>query len=99
MNLYIMQEFLGVLLVVAALMGTVLVFGIAVICFQEVMRRAVHGARTQLTPIRGLSAKDQWLQGNHSRSALRGGNPNSAGPEEFQEHSDFGMPRSLPKNG
>jgi len=71
MNLYTVQEILGVLLVMAALTGTVLVFGIAFIFFQEAIRRAVHGASTHPVPTRGLNAKDQWLQRNHSRSALR----------------------------
>jgi hypothetical protein len=71
MNLYTMQEFLGVLLVMAALTGTLLVFGIAFIFLQEGVRRAVHGARTHLTPIRGSNPKDQWLQEIHSRSGLR----------------------------
>jgi hypothetical protein len=71
MNLYTMQEFLGVLLVLAALTGTVLVVGIAVLLLQEGIRRAVRGSRSHLMPIRDLSAKEQWLQRNHSRSALR----------------------------
>jgi hypothetical protein len=71
MNFYTMQEFLGVLLVIAALTGTVLVFGIAVLFLQEGIRRAVRGAGTHLAPIRGLSAKEEWLERNHSRSALR----------------------------
>jgi len=71
MNLYTMQEFLGALLVTAALTGTVLVFVIAFLVLQEGIRWAIHGSRTHLIPIRGLSAKDQWLQRNRSRSALR----------------------------
>ena len=70
-NLYAMQEFLGVLLVLAAFIGTILVFGIAFILFQEGIRRLVHGAKTGVAPLRGLSAKDQWLQRAHGRSVLR----------------------------
>jgi hypothetical protein len=62
--------FLGVLIVLAALTGTMLVFGIAVILFQEGVRRAVHGTKTHLASLRDLSAKDQWLQA-HRRSVLR----------------------------
>lgn len=46
MNFYLVQEILGVLLVLAILMGTLLVFAIAFILFQEGMRRAVRWART-----------------------------------------------------
>jgi hypothetical protein len=59
MNLYTMQEFLGVLLVLAALTGTVLVLGIAFIVFQEGIRRVVYGSNPRLIPIRDLSTKDQ----------------------------------------
>jgi hypothetical protein len=71
MNLYALQEFLGVLLVLAVFMGTILVLGVALILFHEVIRRALHGAKTAVTPLKGLSAKDQWLQGTHGRSVLR----------------------------
>jgi uncharacterized membrane protein len=70
MSLYTMQESLGVLLVLAALTGTMLVLGIGFILFQEGVRRAVHGTKTHLTSLRGLSAKDQWRQA-HGRSVLR----------------------------
>jgi hypothetical protein len=70
MNFYTMQEFLGVLIVLAVLTGTMLVFGIAVILLQEGVRRVVHGTKTHLASLRGLSAKDQWLQA-HRRSVLR----------------------------
>jgi hypothetical protein len=62
MNLYTMQEFFGVLLVLAALTGTILVLGIGFILFQEGIRWALHGRRTHLIPVNGVSAKDQWLQ-------------------------------------
>jgi len=45
MNLYLVQEVLGVLLVLAILMGTLLIFAIAFILFQEGMRRAARWAR------------------------------------------------------
>lgn len=70
-NLYTMQEFLGVLLVLAAFIAAMLVFGIAFILFQEGIRRLVHGAKTGVVPLKGLSAKDQWLQRAHGRSVLR----------------------------
>jgi hypothetical protein len=71
MNLYAMQEFLGVLLLLAAFIGTMLAFGVAFILFQEGIRRVVHGAKTGVMPLKGLSAKDQWLQRAHGRSVLR----------------------------
>jgi hypothetical protein len=71
MNLYMMQEFLGVLVVLATAIGTILVFGIAFILFQEGIRRAAHGAKARIKHFRGSSAKDEWLQRAHGRSALR----------------------------
>jgi hypothetical protein len=71
MNLYMMQEFLAVLLLVAAFIGTMLVFGIAFILFQEGIRRALHGAKARIIHFKGSSAKDEWLQRAHGRSALR----------------------------
>jgi hypothetical protein len=62
MSLYIVQEFLGVLLVIAGLTGTVLFFGIAGILFREGIRRALRGAKTRVIPFAGLSAKNQRLQ-------------------------------------
>jgi hypothetical protein len=62
MSLYIAQEFLGVLLVLAGLVGTILVFGIAVILFQEGIRRTLRGAKTRIKPFAGLSAKELWLR-------------------------------------
>lgn len=70
-NLYAMQEFLGVLLLLAVFIGAMLVFGIVFILFQEGVRRAVRGAKTGVMPLKGLSAKDQWLQRAHDRSVLR----------------------------
>lgn len=71
MNLYMMQEFLGVLVVVAAAMGTILVFVVAFILFQEGIRRAVHGTKARVIHFKGSSAKDEWLPRAHGRSALR----------------------------
>jgi hypothetical protein len=70
MNLYTMQEFLGVLLVLAALTGTILVLGIGLLLFQEGMRWALHGRQTRLISVKGVRAKDQWLQAQ-GRSILR----------------------------
>jgi len=70
MNLYTMQEFLGVLLVIAALTGAILVLGIGLILLQESIRWALHGRRAHLIALRGVSAKDQWLQAQ-GRSTLR----------------------------
>jgi hypothetical protein len=61
MTLYIVQEFLGVLLVIAGLTGTLLFFGIAGILFREGLRRALRGAKTRVMPFAGLSAKKQRL--------------------------------------
>ncbi len=45
MNLYMMQEFLGVMLALAVLMGITLVLGITFILLQEVIRRALVWAK------------------------------------------------------
>jgi hypothetical protein len=58
MNLYTMQEFLGVLLVLAALTGIILVLEIGLILFQEGIRRVLHGRRRHLIALKGVSAKD-----------------------------------------
>ena len=71
MNLYTMQEVLGVLVVLAAATGTILVFGVAFILLQEGIRRAAHGAKAGVIHFRGLSAKDEWHQRAHARSPLR----------------------------
>ena len=71
MNLYTMQEFLGVLIVLAVVTGTILFLGIAFILFQEGIRRAVHGAKARVIHFKALSAKDDWLQRVHGRSVLR----------------------------
>jgi hypothetical protein len=48
MNLYMVQEFLGVLLLLAVSTATILVFAVAFILFQEGTRRAVHWAKTDV---------------------------------------------------
>ena len=55
MSLYIAQEFLGVLLVIAGLMGTLLFFGIALILFREGISRAMHRPKMRVMPLAGLS--------------------------------------------
>jgi hypothetical protein len=62
MSLYIAQEFLGVLLLLAGLVGTILVFGIAFILFHEGMRRTLRIAKTHVKPLAGLSAKELSLR-------------------------------------
>jgi hypothetical protein len=71
MSLYNVQEFLGVLLALAGLIGTVLFFGIALILFREGMRRALRRAKTRVITLARLSARDQWLQRAGGRSGLR----------------------------
>lgn len=70
MDLFMVQEFLAVMLVLAALTGTILVLGIGLILFREGTRRAAHGRRTHFISLRRVSAKDQWLQA-HGRSIPR----------------------------
>jgi hypothetical protein len=70
MDLFMLQEFVAVLLVLAALAGTILVMGIALILFREGIRRAVHARQTHFLSLRGVSAKDHWLRA-HGRSILR----------------------------
>ncbi len=71
MNIYIVQESLGVLLALAIFMGALLVVGIAFILFQEGIRRAVRGAKTGVVPLKAVSAKEHWLATVHGRSAVR----------------------------
>jgi hypothetical protein len=73
MTLYIVQEFLGVLLVIAGLTGTLLFFGIAGILFREGIRRALRGAKTRVIPFAGLSAKKQRLPRVGTGPASAGG--------------------------
>ena len=62
MSFYIVQEFLGVLLVLAGLMGTILVFGIAAILFQEGVHQTVRRAKNRVKPLAGSSAEELWLR-------------------------------------
>ena len=62
MSLYIAQEFLGVLLLLAGLMGTILFFGIAVILFHEGINQTLRRAKNRIKPFAGLSAKELWLR-------------------------------------
>lgn len=71
MNLFMVQEFLVVLLVLAVSMATILAFAIAFILVQEGIRRAVRWAKTGVMPLEGLHAKEQWLQRSDARSPLR----------------------------
>jgi hypothetical protein len=57
MNFYTVQEFLAVLLLLAVLTGTILVFAVAFILFQEGIRRAVLWAKTGVIRLAGLSPK------------------------------------------
>jgi hypothetical protein len=57
MDLFAVQEFLAVLLAVAAMTGTMLVLGIGFILFREGIRRAVHGRRTQVVSVTGVKQK------------------------------------------
>ena len=65
MILYTVEECLGVLLVLAILMGTILVFGILFILCQEGIRRAVRWAKTGVMPLEGLGPQSD------GRPALR----------------------------
>jgi hypothetical protein len=71
MTLFMVQEFLGVLLVVAVSMAIILAFGVAFILLQEGVRRVVRWAKTGGMPLEGLSSKQQWLQRTDARSPLR----------------------------
>jgi hypothetical protein len=71
MSRYIVQEFVGVLLVLAGLVGTMLFLGIACILFHEGIRRTVRGAKSSVIDLAGVSAKDHWLQRAGGRAGLR----------------------------
>ncbi len=62
MSIYVIHEFLGVLLLLAGLMGTILVFGIAVILFHEGINQTLRRAKNRVKPLAGLSAKELWLR-------------------------------------
>ena len=62
MSLYIAQEFLGVLLVLAGLMGTVLFFRD---CRHSISGRHspdFRGANSRVKPLAKLSAKELWMR-------------------------------------
>src|SRR6516162_1993991 len=58
MKLYIVQEILVVLLILAVPMVIVLIFAVTVILFQEGIRWAVCGAKTGVVRLAGLSPQD-----------------------------------------
>jgi hypothetical protein len=57
MNFYTVQEFLAVLLLLAVLMGTILVFAVVFILLQEGIRRAIFWAKTGAIRLAGFSPK------------------------------------------
>jgi hypothetical protein len=57
MNLYTVEEFLVVLLLLAVSTATILIFAVAFILFQEGIRRAVLSGRTGVKRLAGLSPK------------------------------------------
>jgi energy-converting hydrogenase Eha subunit E len=57
MNFYTFQEFLAVMLLLAVLMGTILVFAVVLILFQEGIRRAIFWAKTGVIRPGGFSPK------------------------------------------
>jgi len=65
-NLYLVQEFLAVLLLLAASTATILGFAVALVLFQEGIRRAVPWAKTSVLRRRDLSPKDQWVRRTES---------------------------------
>ncbi len=58
-NLYSVQEFLAVLLLLATSTATILGFAVALVLFQEGIRRAVPWAKTSVVRRPDLSPKDQ----------------------------------------
>ncbi len=66
MILYTVQEFLGVLLVLAIAMGSILILGILFILCQEGIRRAVRWVKAGVMPLEGLGR-----QRTDGRTALR----------------------------
>lgn len=66
MNLYMVQEFLAVLLLLAASTATILGFAVALVLFQEGIRRVVPRAKTSVVRRPDLSPKDQWVRRTES---------------------------------
>jgi len=62
MNLYMVQEFLVVLLLLAASTATILGFVVALVLFQEGIRLAVRRAKTSVVRPPDLSPNDQWVR-------------------------------------
>ena len=71
MILFMVQEFLGVLLVLFVSMAAILALGIVFILFQEAIRRIARWARAGVVPTEGLSSRNAWLQRSGARSPLR----------------------------
>lgn len=73
MDLYKLREILGVFVVVACLVGTVLVLGSAIIFVQEAILRARRLAKTGVTlfgrgPMNGTAApKGRWSMRSQSK--------------------------------
>jgi hypothetical protein len=70
MNLYWVQEFLAVLLLVAFSTATILAFAVASILFREGIRRAVVWTKTAVIRPGGLRPKGQSARKTDGRSAL-----------------------------
>jgi hypothetical protein len=66
MNLYMVQEFLVVLLLLATSTATILGFAVALVLFLEGIRRAVPWAKTSFVRRPDLNPKDQWIRRTES---------------------------------
>jgi O-antigen/teichoic acid export membrane protein len=71
MNVYPLQEFLGVVAVLAVLVGIFVFLGVLFILFQEGIRRAIPRAKTGVARLESLSPKDQRLRRTEVRPVLR----------------------------
>lgn len=71
MNVYPLQEFLGVMLVLAVLVGTFVFLAVLFILFQEGIRRAIPRTKTGVEYLESLRPKDQRPQRSAVRPALR----------------------------
>jgi|HubBroStandDraft_6_1064221.scaffolds.fasta_scaffold00297_15 hypothetical protein len=65
-NIYMVQEFLAVLLLLATSTATILGFAVALVLFQERIRRAVPWAKTSVVRRPNFSPKDQWVRRTES---------------------------------
>lgn len=70
MNVYIVQEFLAVLVLLAVSAAAILVFAFAFILFQEGIRRAAIWAKTDVIRLAGLSPRNQRIRRTDGQSAL-----------------------------